>query len=98
MSRVDDELKIALRRQDPPPGFAGRVMAKAESRTPARRWWVGAIAAGLLLAGGVEFERERRVQAQGELARQEVILALRITSTKLQFIKEKIHAIDSTRH
>jgi len=98
MSRLDDELKVALGRVDPPPGFAGRVLARAESRRSGRQWWIAAIAAGLLLAGGLEFERERRIRAQGEAAKQQVIMALQITSNKLQFIKEKIHAIESTRH
>ena len=57
MSRLDDELNIALRREDPPAGFAERVLAGA----PATRWtrprWAAAIAAALLLAAGVEFER-----------------------------------------
>ena len=98
MSRLDDELKIALRRADPPPGFAARVLAQAESRRSRMRWWTGAIAAALLLAGGLEFERERRIRAEGEQAKQQVLLALRITGSKLQFIKEKIHAIDSKGH
>jgi hypothetical protein len=97
MSRLDDELKQALEREDPPPGFAARVLAQVESRRNHRRWWTAAIAAALMLAGGLEFERERRIRAQGERAKQQVILALRITSHKLQFIKEKIHAIDSTK-
>jgi hypothetical protein len=97
MSRLDDELKHALRREAPPPGFAGRVLAQVDSRRNRRPWWAAAIAAGVLLAGGLEFEHQRRVRAQGELAKQQVMLALRITSNKLQFVKEKIHAIDSPR-
>ena len=98
MSRLDDELKHALRRVDPPAGFAGRVLAQVESRRNVRRWWTAAIAAGLMLAGGLELERERRIRVQGEQAKEQVMLALRITSSKLQFIKEKIHAIDSRAH
>lgn len=98
MSRLDDELKYALRREEPPPGFADRVLARAEARQPARRWWPVAIAATVLLAAGLEFEHERRLRAEGEQAKQQVMLALEITGSKLQFIKEKIHAIDSTQH
>jgi hypothetical protein len=98
MSRLDDELKIALRREDPPAGFAERVLAGA----PATRWtrprWAAAIAAALLLAAGVEFERERRLRAEGEQAKQRVMLALHITGSKLRQVKEKIHVIDSARH
>lgn len=96
MSRLDDELKLALRREEAPAGFADRVIAQAESRRgEGRRWWMGAIAAGLLLAAGLEYERERQIR-EGEQAKEQVMLALRITSSKLQFVKEKIHAIDFT--
>jgi hypothetical protein len=45
MSRFDDELKSALRRQDPPQGFADRVLARAAEQgtrevKPARREWL----------------------------------------------------------
>ena len=52
----------------------------------------------MLLAAGVEFEHQRRLRAEGEQAKERVMLALQITGSKLQFIKEKINAIDSTRH
>ena len=96
MSRLDDELKIALGREEPPPGFAERVLAGAHHRRSARPWWPAAIAATVLLAAGVEFEHQRRLRAEGERARQQVMLALQITGRKLQFIKEKIHVTDST--
>jgi hypothetical protein len=105
MSRLDDELRQALRRQVPPPGFAERVLARVESRERARRrWWLpprmtwaAALAATLLIVTGVEFEHQRRLRAEGERAKEQVMLALRITGSKLQFVKEKIHAMDSTR-
>ena len=104
MSRLDDELRNALRREEPPLGFAGRVLARAESMPSRRRWWAfprmrwaAAAAAVVLLASGLGIERQRRIRAQGEFAKEQVMLALRITGSKLQFVKEKIHAIDSTR-
>ena len=97
MSRLDDELKNALRREEPPPGFAERVLARVNSQRPARPWWAAAVAAAVLLAAGVEFEHQRRLRAEGEQAKERVLLALQITSSKLQFVKEKIDALDSTR-
>lgn len=105
MSDLDDELRNALRREEPPPGFAERVMARVQSAPPpARRWWMlpqlrwAAVAAAVIvLAGGVGMERQRRLRAEGELARDQVMLALRITGSKLQFVKEKINAIDTTQ-
>ena len=63
-----------------------------------RPWWAAAIAAAVLLAAGVEFEHQRRLRAEGEQAKERVMLALHITGSKLQFVKEKINALDSTRH
>src|SRR5262249_51789375 len=85
MSRLDDELKFALGRVDPPPGFAERVVAGAGGRRPSR-WWPGAIAAAVLLAAGVEIQRDYRQRAEGERAKEKVLLALRITSSKLQIV------------
>jgi hypothetical protein len=98
MSRLDEELKMALRREPPPPGFAERVLAGAGKRRSGRPWWAAAIAATLLVAVGLEFEHERHLRAKGEQAKQHVMLALQITGSKLHYVQEKIHAIDSTRH
>ena len=97
MSRLDDELRFALGRVEPAPGLAERVLAGVQPRRAGRPWWAAAIAATVLLAAGLEFEHERRLRAQGELAKQQVMLALQITGSKLHYIKEKIHVIDSTR-
>lgn len=98
MSRLDDELKIALGREEPPAGFADRVLVGFEPRRSTGRWWAAAIAATVMLAAGVEFEHQRRLRAEGEQAKERVMLALQITGSKLHVIQEKIHAIDSTRH
>ena len=104
MSRLEDELRNALRREEPSPGFAARVMARAQAVSPPRRWlpwpalrWAGSLAAVAVIAGGVVYERERRMHAEGEKAKEQVMLALHITGSKLQSIKEKIHEMDS-RH
>jgi hypothetical protein len=46
MSRLDDELKIALRRDEPPEGFAARVLARIEAlpveaapQIVGKSWW-----------------------------------------------------------
>jgi len=46
MSKLDDALREALRRQEPPDGFADRVMAKVEVRHARAGFW-GALAEAL---------------------------------------------------
>ena len=91
----EDELKLALRRKEPPPGFRHRVLRQAESssyvRRPLRLSYRNIAAAALLtlLLGGTtaHFIEERR---EGERAKEQVLLALRITSHKLHDTREHI--------
>ena len=106
----EQELRASLQAVPAPDGFADRVLARVEDpphhepvprpvrtiRNPIVR---GAIAAALLLsvgAGGyIEHQRERQIA--GEHARQQVLLALRITSSTLQDVRNKVDS-DNTNH
>ena len=95
----DDDLRSALERKSPSPDFTQRVMAqirKPQAKAPGKfaglsifRWWrpqwavVAALAACLLLAlSWVQYHRyQQRIEAQN--ARKQVVLALRITSEKV---------------
>jgi hypothetical protein len=94
---LDDELKAALRREDPSSGFtqrvlAARVVAQAHSR-PARKaavprlFWAAAMAAMLVigLAGLSEYR-----QNKAERAGHEAVLALRIAAEKLNMARDKV--------
>ena len=90
----EDELKSALRREDPSPDFPARVLARVAA-TPVRRVtrsrirWVAAVAAALLLAaGGLEYRDYR-----GELAKDQVLLAVRIAGSKLNKAQKKVHML-----
>jgi hypothetical protein len=96
----EQELRAGLRPRSAPGGFADRVLARVEKvpeRTPVLRGIQkpmvrSAIAAGLLLAVGIGgyFEHQRERQIAGEHARQQVLLALRITSSTLQDVRNKL--------
>ncbi len=105
MSRLDDGLREALRRVDPGPDFTRAVLEGAAAARPKESWWrrlasgmrpplVRWAAAGLvacaLLASGVEYQHERRQRAEGEAAKQQLVLALRIAGAKLHGVQEKV--------
>jgi hypothetical protein len=118
MNRFDEELKLALRREEPSPDFTDRVMArvaelqkreKSREKTgwlkrlaeffqpPQMRWaMAGAMAVLLAIAGfGVhhrrESERKRLAEiAEGERAKEQVMLAMRIASAKLNVAQRKV--------
>ena len=107
MSRLEDDLRQALSRQEPPDGFAERVLARVQAeqsrpgvwdrlsgwfRMPALRL-ATVVALCMVLAIGIGFEQQRRTREQGEAAKQKLMLALRITSSKLQTARTAVHSI-----
>ena len=111
MSRLDNALREALRRQAPPAGFADRVLARlGESPVKASRWealfeacrlprfrWAGVAVASLTLIAGLEYHRQRQVRLQGELAKEQAVLALQIAADKLQVTQQKVYRAISVR-
>lgn len=101
---LEDDLRAALRRREPPSGFAERVLARAEGRDvervrrrPARRWtWAAAsLAACLTLGVGVvEVRQMRETRARGMEAKQELMEAMRITGSKLRMAQEKVRRLN----
>jgi hypothetical protein len=97
----DRELREQLRARSAPPNFTARLMARVEARTESRRplrlffrrpqWGWAALAAVLAatLLGGVERDRQQRIA--GQRARQQVLLALRITSSTLHQVQQKVN-------
>jgi hypothetical protein len=111
MSRLEDELRRALRREDPPDGFAERVLSRAISAPPKKKWWnlllrtferpkmrwASVLALGLLLLIGFRQYREWETRSKAELAGTQAVLALRIASSKLQAIKEKVLELNNSQ-
>jgi len=100
MSRLEDELRQALRRREPPAGFAERVMARARaSERDERRpgwlsWrWLAAATAVVVVAAGLNFMEERRRRLEGERAKEEVMLALELTGAKLLLAEQRVQQV-----
>jgi hypothetical protein len=118
MNRFDEELKLALRREEPSPDFTDRVMARVAElqkrekprekvgwlrklveffQPPQMKWaTAGAMAVLLVIAGfGVHYRRESERKrlaeiAEGERAKEQVMLAMRIASAKLNAAHKKV--------
>lgn len=113
MKPLDQELKNALRRQEPSSDFAQRVMAKLQSepaskpgwaeaarhvfRIPALRWATAAALCAWLVIGVLAYRRHQRAIAQGEMARAKVMLALHLASAKLNVALREVHRADEPR-
>lgn len=102
---LDREFRSALRPVLTPDGFADRVIArtrgleKTASRSlpvrrrgfhPTLRWGIAALLLLAMTFGGVlEHQRQRRIA--GEHARQQVLLALRITTAALHAVRDSVN-------
>jgi hypothetical protein len=96
----EDDLRAALRREQPPADFAARVLAKAAQteRVVAFPVWrrpaTWAMAAGLAVAALVPpavLEYRHREEQRALEAKKEFLFALQITRTKLQQTRARVH-------
>lgn len=110
MNSLEDNLKEALKPVDPPAGFASRVLARAvqaEREEQARRkLWAGLFSMGglrwaaacvvcvLLALSAALYERDIQ-RRRGEAAKEQLMLALRITGSKLQIAQQSLRELDS---
>lgn len=96
MELFEDLLKRALQRKQPSAGFTERVLALSQDQPCAVRrrlalpiWFGPALAALLVFAVGLGYERYRERQ-EGERAKEQLVVALRLTGTKLQQVRSKV--------
>jgi hypothetical protein len=61
------------------------------------RWATVTVLAAGLVVGGVHYRSVQRERAQGEAAKQRLLLALRIAGRKLQLAKTRVDQINSGR-
>jgi hypothetical protein len=106
MSYLEDDLKTALRRTEPPEGFANRVLARANGPTAAEpSWWqyltvlvrpprVQWVALSLIVSVMIPaagvYRKERQAHAEGERAKEQLVFAMRVTGNKLHRVHQKV--------
>ena len=88
MDPLEQQLRQALARTDPPEGFAGRVIAKTAQRRAFPRWLATA-AAVVVIASGAEAWR----YYQGMQAKEQVMLAMRVTAAQLNEIQIRVKEV-----
>ncbi len=110
---MDDALKNALRRQEAPDGFAARVLARvAQQDSPQKpvhrdSWltfltqpivrWAALAAFATAMILGVHVYNVRRERAEGEAAKQRLMLALRVAGSKLQLARAKVNEMNANQ-
>lgn len=120
MKRFEDELRAALRAEEPAPDFTARVLKRVADlpaapgqkksrekidwrqriaeffQPPQLKWAVAGAMAVLLISGSVGVYRYRAHQramaeiAEGQRAKEQVMLAMRIASHKLNVAQKKV--------
>ena len=64
---------------------------------PLVRWVAVAAVTLCLVVGSIYYRNVQRQRAEGEAAKQQLMLALRIAGSKLQLAKEKVNEINTSR-
>ena len=100
---LEDDLRRALKRTDPPPDFASRVLTRVERETarprtggrivtpmPMRHWLAAAATLALVAVGGARYYEHQQQVAQAERIQADIMLAMQITSETLTRVQEKL--------
>jgi hypothetical protein len=106
MTPFEEQLKEALARKEPPQGFANRVLEKTRAqqagvRQAIRAWWfrrtwgwrLAPVMAALILVSGVAMYREHERTVQGELAKEKLLIGMRIAGSKLHEAQQQVIGI-----
>ena|SRR5438128_4646895 len=104
---MHDDLRDALRRVDPPAGFADRVLRSAQTQpgspkpppsqpsAASARQAISRLAVAAtvvaMIGGGLWYRAEERRKQEGEDAKRQVLLSLNIAGSKLREVAMKIN-------
>ena len=94
MSQFERDLRESLRPRQPPPGFAEGVLARTRMSRgrKAPGVWLAAAALVVVMIGGPALWEQHR-QREGEKTKDQLIVALRITGSKLRSVQERLETI-----
>ena len=106
MSYLEDDLKTALRRTEPPEGFANRVLARANGpaaaepswwqylmvlvRPPRMQWVALSLIVSFMIPAAGVYRKEQQARAEGERAKQQLVFAMRVTGNKLHRVHQRV--------
>jgi hypothetical protein len=96
MNQFERDLRESLSRRDPPGDFAAKVLARTretEVRSIFSWRWLAVAALVLVMIGGTLFIQEQQRQVENERAKQQLLVALRITGTKVKEVQDHLNAI-----
>ena len=107
MSYLEEDLKVALRREAAPSDFAERVLARLNSPAPPEpAWWellavllrpprvqwvaLCVIFSVMIPAASVQYRNRRRMRAEGERAKEELVFAVHVAGNKLHKVQQRV--------
>lgn len=103
MERFEEELRRALRRQQPDSNFSAGLLARlAEERgripwwrlrLPQLRWAMAMVLLLGVIGFGLYRYEQRKQEAEGRAAREQVMVALRIAGSKIRLAQSKVQEI-----
>lgn len=96
MTDFERELREALKRREPPRDLTAQIMARIAPPQTSFRWrpLVAVAAALVVFAGGFEQYQQYR---RGQEAKQQLMLALEITASKLASAQERVNELNQRR-
>ena len=106
MSYLEDDLKMALQRTEPPEDFVDRVMARVHQppppeptwwerlsvllRPPRLQWVAACLILSVVIPAGLQYRKEQRMRAEGEKAKEQLMFAVRVAGNKLHRVQQKV--------
>ncbi len=101
MTPFEEHLKEALLRKQPSQDFVERVLEKTQEphpRAPVLKWWsqrawvwqFAPMMAALILVSGTVMYHEHQRTVRGEIAKEQLLIAVRIAGSKLHEAQEHV--------